>query len=194
MKKFVLLFLVLVGVISSYAQTPTYEYRLMNDKQVSSTVYEFDVYLKRTGSTTLEVANTQLGLNYNSAVVNGGTLTFSIVSGMSEFLSSQIPTSFTVDATNNILRVGPRTNPGAGNGTIISNTGNGTRLGRFRVTNSVSFNTVSMDLSWNFISTGGKYPSVLSAYVGGTATNITVQSSHYNSDLFNPILNVSISQ
>jgi len=125
MKIMRLLFMLLVGSVSALSQNPTYQYRLMNDIQVSSTVYEFDIYLKRTGDSTLEVANTQAGLNFNGAIRNGGTLTFSYVSGTSEFLATQTPSNFSVDNINNIFRVAPRGAPGSGNGTIIPETGNG---------------------------------------------------------------------
>ncbi len=193
MKKIKLLFYILLTSIAiSYSQNPTYQYTIMNDTLVSVTVFEFDVFLKRTGDVELEVANTQLGLNFNGAIKGGGTLTFSIISGSSGFLSSQIPSSLSVDNTNNIFRVAPRANPQAGNGTIISNAGNGTRLGRFRITNTVPFGDVYANISWNFISTGGKYPSKLSAYVSGEAIEITIQSSH-NVNLNNPPLPVQLS-
>jgi predicted secreted protein len=192
MKTTAFLILSLLFVRAAYSQTPTYEYRLMNDVQVSPTVYEFDIYLKRTGTVPLEVANTQIGLNFNGAIVNGGTLSFALVSGTSEFVAAQVPTSFFVDVPSSIFRISAKANPGAGGGTVISTSGNGTRFGRFRVTNSVSFGAVTPDLSWNFISTPPKFPTRLSAYVSGTATDITVQSSHLL-NLVNPILNVSIS-
>lgn len=192
MKNIKLLLLLCLGSVSAYSQTPTYEYRLINDIQVSDSIYEFDIYLLQTGSTTLEVANTQVGVNFNNSIRNGGTLTFSLNAGTSEFNSSQIPSSFSVDTANHILRIAPKSNPGAGNGTIISSTGNGTRFGRFKVRNTVPFATVTPNLSWNFTSSGGKYPSRLSAYVSGTAVDIT-DSTEYFVNLSNPTLNASIS-
>ena len=192
MKNWKVLLFLLWGSVSALSQTPTYQYRLMNDLQVSSTVYEFDIYLKRTGATTLEIANTQAGLNFNTAIRNGGTLTFSIVAATSEFLAGQVPTAFSVDTTNSILRIQAKENPGSGNGTIVADTGNGIRFGRFRITDSAPFGSVTPNLSWNFISTGGKFPSRLSAYVSGIATDVTVQDSH-KVNLVNPVLNTSIS-
>jgi len=194
MKNFLLLSLILIIVGLASAQTPTYEARLMNDRQVSSTVYEFDIYLKRTGATALEVANFQVGLNFNGTMRAGTMPTFSLVAGTSEFLPSQIPTSgrFSVDTGNSLLRISAMPNPGAGSGTIISNSGNGTRFGRLRVTNPVAFGTVNPNVSWNFIGTPPKFATKLSAYIGTTATEITVPDSH-KVNLVNPILNVSIS-
>lgn len=185
------LFIALVGGFSARAQTPTYECWLMNDLQVSDSIYEFDIYMKSTGTTTLEVANFQVGLNFNGAIRNGGTLIFSLVSGTSEFNSTQRPSSFAVDTTLSILKIAPRANPGAGNGTIVSDSGKGTRFGRFRITNTVSFGTVTPDLSWNFLGVP-KYPTKVSAYVNSLATDITNQSSYYV-NLSNPILNMPIS-
>ena len=192
MKTMRLMLLFLVVSASALAQTPTYQYRLMNDAQVSATEYEFDIYLKRTGATTLEVANTQAGLNFNGAMKNGGTLGFAIVAGTSEFDPSEIPSSFSVDTVNYVLRIAARTNPGAGSGTIIPDTGYGLRFGRFRVTNTAPFASVTPNLSWNFVTTNGKFPSRLSAYISSTATLITVPDSH-KVNLINPVLNTSIS-
>ena len=72
--------------ITIYAQTPTYECRVTNDLQVSPTVYQFDIYIYRTGSTVLNYNTSQLSLQYNNSVnlANGGTITHSLVTGSSE--------------------------------------------------------------------------------------------------------------
>lgn len=167
-----------------------YSYSILNDTLLNPYTYEFDIYLKNLSDSTLEVANTQMGINFNGLIRNNGKLSFSIVAGSSDFLPTQVPQSFSVDTINNILRAAPRANPSYGNGTIISKIGNGTRLGRFRITNTVPFDTFSANLTWNFISTAGKYPTRLSAYINRLAVEITNPEWHYV-NLTNPIFNIN---
>ena len=67
MKKQKLLMFLVMGLLTligfrSVAQTPTYICSLRNDVQVSQTVYEFDVYIQRTGVNVfkLEVQRSQM--------------------------------------------------------------------------------------------------------------------------------------
>jgi len=74
----------------SYGQNPTYVLSLRNDILVSSTVYEFDIFLQRTGTVELYYSNaSQYFINYNSAIVNGGVLSFTFVPGTCELISNQ---------------------------------------------------------------------------------------------------------
>ena len=77
------LMLVMLG-FASQAQTPTYDMYITNQSQVDSKTYQFDVYVLRTGSVALEMAGIQLGIGIDTAITNGGTLTFSFVSGSSD--------------------------------------------------------------------------------------------------------------
>ncbi len=182
--------LLLVTVTSLTAQNPTYLCELRNDVQVDARTFEFDVYLLRTGATVFEYTSMQFGINVNSGMLNGGTISVTFVSGSSELNSSQFPddTRLSFDGTKNCIIWTGQLPPGAGNGTIISNTGNGTRVGRFHLSNTVDFGTVTPDFAWSYsIITG--YPTKVNAYVGGSATEITVQSSHTTTNLLNNLLN-----
>ena len=172
-----------------YAQIPTYLCELRNDVQVNASTYEFDVYLLRTGS-VFEFTSMQFGININPLVLNGGNLTVTLVGGTSELNPSQIPTAgkFSFNAALNCIIMTGMAPPGAGSGTIISNTGNGTRVGRIRLTNTVNFASDTPDLTWSFsLATG--YITKVNAYVAGIATDITVQASHTTSNLTNPTFN-----
>src|SRR2546421_292237 len=79
-RRFVGLFVCLILVAVAKGQTPTFSCYLTNEVRVSSTVYQFDIYLLSTGTDAFEYASGQWGITVNSAVVNGGTLTPSIVS------------------------------------------------------------------------------------------------------------------
>src|SRR5690606_18518705 len=73
-------------------------------------------------------------------------------------------------------------------GTIISNTGFGTRVGRNRLSNNVDFVADRPHLTWSFDDANG-YATKINAYVGGTAGEITVTSSHTTTSLVNAVLN-----
>ena len=175
------------------AQNPTYTLDLRNDAQVSSTVYEFDIYLLRTGAIPFEYASGQYGVLVNSLIKNSGSITASIVAGSSDPIlsaSNQNPTSIGFNNTSNVIMIGARTPPGAGNGAIISNVSPGTRICRVRLTNTVAFGQFQPNLTWT---TTTIYPTQMFAYVGGTNTSILNYSSHTVIYLNNPVLNPPLS-
>lgn len=116
------------------AQNPTYLCELRNDAQVSSTVYEFDIYLLRTGAFPFEYAAGQFGILINPLIKNGGAITASIVAGSSDpslVATSQNPTSINFLDVSNCIRIAGRVPPGAGNGAIISAISPGTKVCRY---------------------------------------------------------------
>jgi len=192
------LFLTLLLVLSStavFAQLPTYQAFLKNDVQVSSTVYEFDIYLLRTGGTTFEMSGCQVGLTFNDNIRNNGTLTATYITGTCEFSNSaQVPANPNVAAlqgTTRVWKLASKAPPGFGAGSIISNVSPGTRVGRFRLTNSVNFGAASAAFDWTFSAT--QYVTKISAYdqTTGINTEITVQVNHLN-ELTNPVLPVEL--
>lgn len=183
-------FLIFVSAAVLQGQIPTYLCELRNDTQVDAKTFEFDVYLLQTGSTTFEYTSMQFGININPVVVNGGTITVSLVSGTSGLNPSQIPPAnkFSFNSSSNCIIMTGTAGPGAGSGTIISSAGSGTRIGRIRIVNSVNFGSATPDLTWSFLLSSG-YITKVNAYVGGLATDITVQGSHTTSHLVNSVLN-----
>ena len=89
------LMLVMLG-FASQAQNPTYDMYVTNQSQVDSKTYQFDVYVLRTGANALEMAGIQLGIGIDTSITNGGTLSFSFVSGSSQLVSTQVPQTFIV--------------------------------------------------------------------------------------------------
>ncbi len=146
-----LFILVGIGIVLSQYAYSQYEMRLDNDSLVSSTVYEFDVYIRNT-SGSINLTSYQIILTYNTAIANGGTLTFSYLAGSSA--SSLIPS----------LGVAIRNDGGTSNLTAASNAGSdaidvgGKRLGRFRLSNSVTFDVDTSDVSWDF---DGTYKTIV---------------------------------
>ncbi|MBK7173709.1 MAG: T9SS type A sorting domain-containing protein [Bacteroidales bacterium] len=196
MKKQKLLMFLVMGLLTligfrSVAQTPTYICSLRNDVQVSQTVYEFDVYIQRTGVNVFKLAQFQMGINVNPAIKNGGTITVEPVDGSSTLTNvAQVPgpEKFSFNDLKNCIIVTPVAPPGATTASIISNVAPGTKYIRIRVINSVPFATAQPNLTWSFSLTNG-YQTKMFAYVGTINTDITVQASHTTTNLVNPTLN-----
>ncbi len=174
------------------AQVPTsYQCVVLNDTMVSSTVYEFDVYVKNTSSNTttnpFKLSQFQGGLSVSPSFRNNGTISVSVVSGSSGLSSSQIPTPTNTGTGRayweltdpNYIRIAPKSlTPG----TTISGAGSGTRVARFRLINTVSF-VGNPNIAWNFNSTNQAYPTKIFAYNSTTSqqVDITNSVSHVNS-------------
>jgi len=170
------------------AQTPTYTCTLANDIQTSDSVYEFDIYLLRTGDTQFEMSQIQFGFLYNDAIKNGGNLTASYVPwsvDTSIVISGQQNSSFNT-ATAGCIKIAAKlpTN-GPGSGAIISNVSPGTRIGRLRLTNSIPFAGSIINVAWNFNT--NPYPTKVFAYMAGQNTDITVSANHINSLANSPL-------
>ena len=186
------LVLMMVGLFSSssVAQNPTYTCTLANDAVTAPNVYEFDIYLLRTGGTAFEMAQWQGGFTFNNAIKGAGTLTASWVPGSNDpvlVASGQVNTSLNA-ATAGVIKIAPKLPAGgAGTGAVISNVAPGTRIGRLRLTNSVPFAILPANLAWNFSIASPNYPSKIFAYVAAINTDVTVQGSHINSLVNNPV-------
>jgi hypothetical protein len=164
----IMMFMLLISATQLQAQSPSFECRVENEVMVSSTVYEFDVKLYATGSTTTwEYAQGVYYINMNSAFRNAGTMTVAAVSSTSELNSGQVPTAFSYQATNNYIIIGSKTPPGAGSGTVI--TQSGVRVIRVRLTTSSSWGSgvaPNFTFRWATPNTG------INAYVSAVNTAI----------------------
>lgn len=191
--KFLGILFVILFAFTGYPQTPTYQATLLNDSLVSSTVYEFDIYLLRTDTTEFQLGGCQIGLTFSDNIRNGGTLTATTIPGTCEFSNPvQAPANpnvVTLQGSTRVWKLASKAPPGIGNGSIISNVAPGTRVGRFRLTNTVDFSAVTADFAWTFLST--QYQTKISAYYGGLNQEITTPATHLNS-LLNPILPVEL--
>src|ERR1035437_4033146 len=89
------MFLLIVGLFAtfSYSQTPTFNYVIANDVQTAANVYEFDIYLLRTGTNVFQLFGAQIGINYNPSMLNGGTFTATWATGSSQLNAAQAPNS-----------------------------------------------------------------------------------------------------
>ncbi|MBK7028141.1 MAG: hypothetical protein IPH45_02580 [Bacteroidales bacterium] len=187
---FLLLFLILLG-FGIKAQSPTYNCRITNAAQVSCNVWEFDVVLQRTGTTVFKLAQFQMGINMNPAIIpSGGIINITPVPGSSQLNASQQPgpEKFSYDAVKNCIIVTPVAPPGSAGASTISNLPAGTRLTRIRVGCNLAFNTaLTPDPTWCWTLAQG-YQTKMFAYVGVINTDITVQASHTYVAPSNPTL------
>ncbi|HNX87528.1 MAG TPA: T9SS type A sorting domain-containing protein [Paludibacteraceae bacterium] len=171
--------------VSIQAQNPTYLCELRNDAQVSCNIFEFDIYLIRTGTIPFEYATGQYGILVNPLFKNGGVITASIVAGSSDpalILTNQNPTNISFLNASNCIRIAGRIPPGSGNGAIISNGSPGTKICRVRLTNTVAFGQFTPNLTWT---TQAIYPTQINAYVGGSNTTIMLTASQTTNNLNN---------
>ncbi|MBK9639427.1 MAG: SprB repeat-containing protein [Bacteroidetes bacterium] len=166
------LFMVLCCTLLSHvglAQVPNpIQLLITNDAQTAPNVYEVDVYLINMGANPFQLSGHQYGITYNGLIKNGGTITASWVAGSSQLSTpSQLPSAFTTATNTNQIRINPPPAPGCGGGSIIQSLP-GTRVGRLRLTNSVTFASLTPNLGINFVTGGANTRTQISAYDGTT--------------------------
>lgn len=170
----IILILSSVGVV--FSANPTYTLTITNDQQIDNKNYEFDIYILRTGSTTFPFSgSSQFYINYNSAIVNGGTLSFTILSGTCSLDASQqiANTDLSVNTGSNRLIIAATGS--SSTHTTISNVSPGTRIGRFRITNTASFAAALPNLSWY---NGSGSHTLVYAYISFSNVDITTSANH----------------
>lgn len=149
-------------------QSSEFHYTIANDLQTSDKKLEFDLYLLDIDpSVYFELSGVQSAILVNSAIINGGVLTASVVPGTSELVDLQVPNAITYESgsPNGCIKIASRIPPGCGNGSIIGTTGLGTRVCRVRLTNTVPFTAGSTaNLTFNF--TISPYPTKVFQYTG----------------------------
>ena len=155
-----------------------YQMIMKNDLQTGPSIYEFDVFVKST-ATDFNLTSYQLVFTYNTAIANGGILTFSYLAGSSGLTN---PPSIGVGINNDggIQNLTAGSNPGSD---IISTTE--IKVGRFRITNTLVFAVLPSNVDWDF---GGAI--VTEVNIG--STNETNPSNHVN-NLVNAPLPVELS-
>lgn len=174
------------------AQLPTYQCELKNDSLLSGKIYEFDIFIRNTGTVSFELGNFQVGLQVNPLLAGGGTVSITVVPGSSQLSAGQQPLETHFSPDENCLKVAPKSPPLFGAGSLISQDQPGTRICRLRLTNSAEFSKVQPNLAFNF--TVFPYNTVVSAFDRTTQVNteITNFSWHNTSALTNPLLNYPV--
>jgi len=195
LKIFSIMLVSLTLAFNSYSQNPTYIMEIKNDSLVSPTEYIFDFYIKNTSTnpswaTSWQLQGIQAGIKINSAILNGGTITPTIVAGFSDLLSSNQQTNANLSmqglsTANYGLKMTAKA-AGVGSGTMILTTE--MRVCRIKLTNSVPYAVNSQpNFTWNF-GTNIPWATKVTAFLPA-ATEITVQANHLLTNFVNPLLN-----
>jgi hypothetical protein len=177
----------------------TYTVELKNDVYTAPNVYEFDIYLSRTGTTTLRLCGTQFDITFNPTMqLYGDSLTAEVLmtldsdgnvidqSWTSPLMDQYEPMKFTVAPGElQIITAACATRNAAG----VIPVAPGVCLGRVRLTKwGGTFNNVNANLAFKF--TG--YNTILLAFLGGSGVNsttdITANGTYDVSGLNNPVL------
>jgi len=208
MKKIISLFLLLFifAVNFSYADIhptdpnlPTYRLILKNDVQVTPKIYKFEIWISSVSSNVqLNLRQWQAGISYNTAILNGGTITATLDYTGSILLqfSDMYPQSINT-ATAGAIKIAAKL--GAMTSYInIPNNGTEYKLVTVTMTNTNNFAQAKANLGWLFSST--PYPTKVFAYISSSLPNAqltmpnnapgtVIQSWHYTDQLTNPTLN-----
>lgn len=188
------------------AQVPSYKMFATNITQPASNIIEFDIYLLRTGSTPLELAAVQVGLQFDSAITKLTTssppyhsyVVASYIAGSTQLNVNQAPPNQLMAsvkangwAGDHVFKIVSASIVGAGNGTIISNSNPGCsnpgmRVGRFRITNQqTSTNTTPVPFNANtqcngifgYPHSGTLYHTAVFAYLAGQTLTTDISDS-----------------
>jgi hypothetical protein len=133
----------------------------------------FDVYIHNTGTSSFTYSHGSFAWNYDTAILNGGTPTFSLVPGYSDFSAGAYPPSALITSPN-ILRTSSNM-PGS-NGAIQPD--QSLLLYRFRLqTSASSFSSEYLDITWKNETT--PYTRIYS-WDDGTGLPIEIQNPEYS--------------
>jgi hypothetical protein len=170
-----------------------FNYTIRNFVQTSASSFEFDLFLLDTdASQPMELASLQAGINVNSNIYNGGTLTATIITGYSQLPLAMQPTSVQFTQSVNIIKLAGKTPPGAGNGPIISTVSPGTNISHIKVQNTANFTSCSTcDLTFtSSTAVSPSYATRVATYISGLNTQLTVTPGvNANNLTGNPALN-----
>ncbi|MEI7980457.1 MAG: T9SS type A sorting domain-containing protein [Bacteroidota bacterium] len=179
-------FLVLAG--SNIAQTPTYSCVATADTLMTSKIYQFDIYIYRTGSTELYLNNFQLSfkISNTAGIRNGGTVTGAYVDGSSELPAEFTPGGISMFNVGGTLLIRVNGCGASSNGTLVPITG--LKIGSFRFTNTNDYGVMNPGtIWWNTIATTHMYAIVPPATTGDVAeiTNLTNHTTLFTDPIFN---------
>ena len=139
-----LFMLVLVTALHFDLYSQQCELTVANINFESANSLTFDAFVKNTGISNLTYSHGSLSWTYDTAILNGGTATFSLVPGFSDFAAGAYPPSALITSPN-ILRTSSNM-PGS-NGVIQA--GQSLRLYRFRLqTSAASFSSENFNINW----------------------------------------------
>ena len=127
----------------------------------TSTTIEMDLQLTVDGSVNSRLLGFSAGINYNTAIVNGGTLTFEYIGGRSQALSAFLPNTLNSANTPGHLRIAASSLSSASG--IDVTIGQVLTLGRYRLTNTVAWPSASNAQLWLQNTAAGRTATALTA-------------------------------
>ena len=127
----------------------------------TSTTIEMDLQLTVDGTVNSRLLGFSAGINYNTAIVNGGTLTFEYIGGRSQALSAFNPNTLNSANTPGHLRIAASSLSSASG--IDVTIGQVLTLGRYRLTNSVAWPSASNAQLWLQNTATGRTSTAISA-------------------------------
>lgn len=154
MKKLLPVFIVMFSLMASLASTQTFTLTVQN-QQISGNEFTFDIYLLRTGVTDIYLGNSDFALTFNEANFSSDTFTKVQQGDGSNRLAVGYTYAVSIQSPGVLLlNVQP---PGVGDQSnfdnriqVISNTGNGEKIGTFKVT-TISNPGGSAGLTWKTV-------------------------------------------
>ena len=184
----------------------SYSLYVANESQPDAKTYQFDIYLLSTGISQMELASIQIGLGFDTSILNGGTPSFVYCSSTSELASSQVLTSFSIGAPNQFnsvdnivyryINFAPKIGPGSGYGTLISRKiknckAPGTRIGTYQIKNTLPFkpNSTCKHI-FNSIAAAGRTNTSVSGYINSMNTTLTSFNRYRFNDVGNCLKNL----
>jgi hypothetical protein len=199
------LMLLLLSGVPARADVDEFVLSVRNVTHSVNTI-EFDLYLlDDDGSQTFDFAALQMGLLLNSSIYGNGTLTVSYdntdseLDGDQQFVNDPDVVALLADYEGRtLIRLMPNNippvPPGAGSGTVISATGDGTFLARFTISSSQEFAPNSR-AGLEFCAgdaVSPLYPTVVYSYIDGTSTPLGVTAGVDDIVDDDPLLNPTL--
>jgi hypothetical protein len=173
------LLLIMMAVFQVKSQTISlYNLNICNDVQVTDRIMEFDLYLLDANATEpFELQMIQAGILINPAICNGGTISVTRLDGSSQLVPAQQPAAANINwvPSQSIIKLTAKLPTSAGTGTVISQTLPGTKVCRFRITNTQPFTVNSTaDLAFSF--TTIPFPTKVFQMIGTTGTQLSMSA------------------
>ena len=159
----------------SFAQLPSFLWKVENGKLINPTTYQFDVYMYNTGESEFELRGGTIALNVNPAWKNGGIIEISAAS--SELVAAQQKGNamYNVSATDYLRKIINSVSKGAG--TSIAAHGK-VKCFTIQLTNTVAFSTKAKPkFAWKFDNSPGAGFNCSGGENGAAMTAVAMRGS-----------------
>ncbi len=159
----------------SFAQLPSFLWKVENSKLINPTTYQFDVYLYNNGESEFELRGGTIALNVNPAWKNGGIIEISAAS--SELVAAQQKGNamYNVSATDYLRKIINSVSKGAG--TSIAAHGK-VKCFTIQLTNTVAFSTKAKPkFAWKFDNSPGAGFNCSGGENGAAMTAVAMRGS-----------------